>query len=44
MKSLISVTPREFKRHFDKVMDMCTDMCMATDQEIVIIISEKKNG
>lgn len=44
MKSLISVTPREFKRHFGEVMEMCTDMCMATNQEIVITIPEKKNG
>ena len=44
MKSLISVTPREFKRHFGEVMDMCTDMCMATNQEIIITIPEKKNG
>lgn len=44
MKSLISVTPREFKRHFDEVMEMCTDMCMTTNQEIVITIPEKKNG
>lgn len=44
MKSLISVTPREFKRHFGEVMDMCTDMCMTTNQEIVITIPEKKNS
>ena len=44
MKSLISVTPHEFKRHFGEVMDMCTDMCMTTNQEIVITIPEKKNG
>lgn len=44
MKSLISVTPREFKRHFGEVMDMCADMCMTTNQEIVITIPEKKNG
>ena len=44
MKSLISVTPREFKRHFGEVMEMCTEMCMTTDQEIVITIPEKKNG
>lgn len=44
MKSLISVTPREFKRHFGEVMEMCTDMCMTTDQEIVITIPKKKNG
>jgi hypothetical protein len=44
MKSLISVTPREFKRHFGEVMEMCTDMCMTTNQEIVITIPEKKNG
>ena len=42
MKSLISVTPREFKRHFSEVMEMCTDMCMTTNQEIVITIPEKK--
>ena len=44
MKSLISVTPREFKRHFGEAMEMCTDMCMTTNQEIVITIPEKKNG
>lgn len=44
MKSLISVTPREFKCHFGEVMEMCTGMCMTTDQEIVITIPEKKNG
>ena len=44
MKSLISVTPREFKRHFGEVMDMCTDVCMTTNQEISIAIPEKKNG
>lgn len=44
MKSLISVTPREFKRNFNEVMDMCTDMCMTTNQEIVITIPEKKNS
>lgn len=45
MKSLISVTPREFKRHFGEVMEMCTDMCMITNQEIVITIptSRKSN-
>lgn len=37
MKSLISVTLREFKRRFGEVMEMCTDMCMTTNQE-------KKNG
>lgn len=31
MKSLISVTPREFKRNFNEVMEMCTDMCMTTN-------------
>lgn len=44
MKSLISVTPREFKRNFNEVMEICTDMCMTTNQEIVITIPEKKNG
>lgn len=45
MKSLISVTPREFKRHFGEVMEICTDMCMTTNQEIVITIptSRKSN-
>ena len=44
MKSLISVAPRELKRHFGEVMEMCTDMCMTTNQEIVITIPKKKNG
>ena len=43
MKSLISVTPREFKRNFNEVMEMCADMCMTTNQEIIITIPEKKN-
>ena len=43
MKSLISVTPREFKCRFDEIMGMCTDLCMATNQEIIITIPEKKN-
>lgn len=44
MKSLISVTPREFKHHFGEVMEMCINMCMTTNQEIIITIPEKKNG
>lgn len=45
MKSLISVTPREFKHNFNEVMEMCTDMCMTTNQEIVITVptSRKSN-
>lgn len=45
MKSLISVTPREFKRNFKEVMEMCTDMCMTTNQEIIITVptSRKSN-
>lgn len=45
MKSLISVTPREFKRNFNEVMEMCTDMCMTTNQEIIITVptSRKPN-
>lgn len=46
MKSLISVTPREFKCNFNEVMEMCTDnMCMTTNQEIVITVptSRKSN-
>lgn len=45
MKSLISVTPREFKRNFNEVMEMCTDMCMTTNQEIIITVptSRKSN-
>lgn len=45
MKSLISVTPREFKRDFNEVMEMCTDMCMTTNQEIIITVptSRKSN-
>lgn len=45
MKSLISVTPREFKCNFNEVMEMYTDMCMTTNQEIIITIptSRKSN-
>ena len=45
MKSLISVTPREFKCNFNEVMKMCTDMCMTTNQEIIITVptSRKSN-
>ena len=38
MKSLISVTPREYKRDFNEVMEMCTDLCMTTNQEIIIAV------
>ena len=45
MKSLISVTPREYKRGFNEVMEMCTDLCMTTNQEIIIVVptSRKSN-
>lgn len=45
MKSLISVTPREFKRNFNEVIEMCTDMCTAANQEIIITVptSRKSN-
>lgn len=45
MKSLISVTPREFKRNFIEVMEMCTYLCMITNQEIIIAVptSRKSN-
>lgn len=45
MKSLISVTPREYKRDFNEVMEMCTDLCMTTNQEIIIVVptSRKPN-
>ena len=45
MKNLISVPPREFKHNFDEVMEMCTDMCMTTNQEIIITVptSRKSN-
>lgn len=45
MKNLISVTPREFKRDFNEVMEICTDMCMTTNQEIIITVptSRKSN-
>lgn len=45
MKSLISVTPREFKRNFNEVMEMCADMCMTTNQKIIITVptSRKSN-
>ena len=44
MKSLISVTPREFKRNFNEVMEMCTDMCMTTNQEIVIAVPTSRES
>lgn len=45
MKSLISVTPREFKRNFIEVMEACADMCMVVNQEIIIAVptSRKSN-
>lgn len=45
MKSLISVTPREFKRNFNEVMEICTDMCRTINQEIIITVptSRKPN-
>lgn len=45
MKSLISVTPREFKCNFNEVMEMRTDKCMTTNQEIIITVptSRKSN-
>lgn len=44
MKSLISVTPREFKRNFNEVMEMCTDTCMTTNQEIIITVPSRKSN
>lgn len=44
MKCLISVTPREFKRNFNEVMEMCTDMCMTTNQEIIITVPSRKSN
>lgn len=44
MKSLISVTPREFKRDFNEVMEMCADMCRATNQEIIITVPTSRES
>ena len=44
MKSLISVTPREFKRDFNEVMEMCTDLCMTTNQEIIIVVPTSRES
>lgn len=44
MKSLILVTPRELRRHFNKIMSECTDMCVNTCQDIIIIIPTSKNA
>lgn len=44
MKSLISVTPREFKRNFNEIMEMCTDMCMTTNREIIITVPSRKSN
>lgn len=42
MESLISVTPREFKRNFNEVMKMCTDMCLTTKTDIIITVPTSK--
>ena len=42
MKNLISVTPREFKRNFNEVMEICTDMCMTTKTDIIITVPTSK--
>lgn len=44
MKNLISVTPREFKRDFNEVMEMCTDLCMTTNQEIIIVVPTSRES
>ena len=44
MKSLISVTPREYKRDFIEVMEMCTDLCMTTNQEIIIVVPTSRES
>ena len=44
MKSLISVTPREFKRNFNEVMEMCTDLCMTTNKEIIIVVPTSRES
>ena len=44
MKSLISVTPRENKRDFNEVMEMCTDLCMTTNQEIIIVVPTSRES
>lgn len=44
MKSLISVTPKEFKRNFNEIMEMCADMCMAANQEIIITVPGRKSN
>ena len=44
MKSLISVTPREYKRDFNEVMEMCTDLCMTTNQEIIIVVPTSRQS
>ena len=44
MKSLISVTPREYKCDFNEVMEMCTDLCMTTNQEIIIVVPTSRES
>lgn len=44
MKNLISVTPREYKRDFNEVMEMCTDLCMTTNQEIIIVVPTSRES
>lgn len=44
MKCLISVTPREFKRNFNEVMKTCADICMASNQEIIITVPSRTSN
>ena len=44
MKILISVTPRKFKRDFNGVMKMCTDMCLTTKTDIIITVPTSKES
>ena len=44
MKSLISVTPKEFKHHFGEIMDLCTSLCMSMHQDIIVTIPVSKGA
>lgn len=42
-KNLISVSPSELKRNFDLIMKAGTDLCEASDQEVIITIPDTTN-
>ena len=44
MKSLISVTPKEFKSHFDEIMSLCAEIRTTTGEDVIITIPVQKGS